>query len=102
MKPQISRDFPVHLGQEFLELGRSVAAVQRADDLAGGDFESGKQGRGAGRSCGCGVRERRASSAEPAGIGPGLNLRLLVHTEPAPFPKTRSHVPSTDHILSRL
>jgi hypothetical protein len=48
MNPQTGREFPVQLREGLLELRRAVAAVEGADDLAGGDYQDGEQGRGAG------------------------------------------------------
>lgn len=50
---QAGRDFLVQFREELLELRRPVAAVKRSDDLAGGDFEGGEEGRGAGANQAC-------------------------------------------------
>ena len=44
---EIGRDLAIEGLQELLELDRAVAAVQRADDLAGGDVQRGVEARGA-------------------------------------------------------
>jgi hypothetical protein len=44
---ELPRDFAIEGLQELLELDRAVAAVQAADDLAGGDVQRGVQTRGA-------------------------------------------------------
>ena len=41
---QVGGDLLVQLGQELLELGGAVAAVDGADDLAGGHVQRGEQG----------------------------------------------------------
>lgn len=52
-------DFFVELGQELRELDSPMAPVQGADHLAGGDFQGGEQGGGAGAdvvmAAGCGA-----------------------------------------------
>ena len=59
-------------GQELLELDRAVAAVQRADDLAGGDVQRGVEARRAGALVvvGGALGDARAASAGSARCGP--------------------------------
>ncbi|MDP9683679.1 hypothetical protein J2S47_004181 [Streptomyces griseoviridis] len=80
---EAGRNLLVEFGEELLELGGPVAAVERADDLAGGRFQGCEQGGGAGADVVVAAAFGDAGHHRQDRLGPvqGPDLRLLVHTE---------------------
>jgi hypothetical protein len=83
MHVELGGDLAVKGGQEPLELDRAVAAVQPADDLAGGQIEGGVEARGAGAPVVVGGALGRAGQhrQDRGGAIQRLDLGLLIDAQ---------------------
>ena len=83
MDVELGRDLAVERLQELLELDRAMAAVQRADHLAGGEVQRGVEARGAGALVvvGRALGHAREHRQDRRGAIQRLDLGLLVDAE---------------------
>ena len=83
MDVELTRDLGVELGQELLELGGAVPAVDRAVDLAGGHVQGGEQGGDAMAQVIVGptLRQPGHHRQHRRGAIQGLDLGFFIHAE---------------------